>query len=300
MCGMHQPWRSEDEIDAARATVLIADRFPELAGEPVARLSSGWDNVVFRVGDSWLFRIPRREIGAELLTWEIRFLNAIAGSFELPIPVPHFVATPGPDFPWPFAGYPFLEGETACRLDLDDEARVRLAAPLGAFLRRLHELDPHRPGIRGDTIGRVAFRRRLAFTTKRLAYLESVGFLESAARYLPLLDAPPSDRRPCLVHGDLYARHLLVENGALAGIIDWGDAHFGDPACDLTIVWTFLPEEARPAFREAYGPISAITQARAVARAIHHGAGLAQFAHDTEERHLLAESRRLFRQIAAL
>ena len=246
-----------------------------------------------------MFRFPRREMGATLLTAELRVLPVVAGRVTVLVPDPQFVAEAGAAFRWPFAGYRFVPGETACRLELDDAARTRLAAPLGSFLRELHAIPPHHPGIRGDTHGRMALARRVRMTTERLTRLEARGWIEGATRFAPLLTAPPPDARPCLVHGDLYARHIVVDDGDLSGIIDWGDAHFGEPACDLGIAWTFLPEAARDAFLEAYGAVSEATRARAIARALHHGAGLADFAFDTNEPFLMAESRRLFRQIAA-
>ncbi|HYI01687.1 phosphotransferase [Hyalangium sp.] len=87
-----------------------------------------------------------------------------------------------------------------------------------------------------------------------------------------LIDTPPWTRRPCWVHGDLYARHLLVDgHHAVTGVLDWGDVHLGDPAIDLTIAFTFLPPEARGAFRAAYGRIDDATWDRARFRAFHYG-----------------------------
>ena len=77
------------------------------------------------------------------------------------------------------------------------------------------------------------------------------------------------------VHGDLYARHLLVDEARRpCGVIDWGYVHLGDPALDLSIAFSFLPAEARSAFRETYGPIDAATWDRARIRALFYGAGL--------------------------
>src|SRR5690606_21678230 len=77
------------------------------------------------------------------------------------------------------------------------------------------------------------------------------------------------------VHGDLYARHVMVDgHGALAGIIDWGDVHQGDPALDLSIAASFLPPAARPRFAAAYGAIDDATWARARFRALHSGVAL--------------------------
>lgn len=52
------------------------------------------------------------------------------------------------------------------------------------------------------------------------------------------------------VHGDVSAANLLVTDGELSAVIDFGCSSVGDPACDLTIAWTFLSGPSRKAFRE--------------------------------------------------
>ncbi len=334
---MH-PWESDSEIDASQARALIAAHFPDLAALAVTRLSAGWDNVVYRVGEELVFRFPRREMGAQLLTHELRILPALEHALPCPIPEVKHVAAASPAFGWPFAGYRYLPGETACRLDLSDRQRIPLARPVASFLRALHatpvaattlERAPHRkrsrsartlervrdrarrhvlaplaaraswhiPGLTGDAIGRMALGRRSARTLQRLRSLEERGLLTEASRFVRLLTAPASDRPLCLVHGDLYARHVLVQDGALAGIIDWGDAHYGESACDLAVAWSFLPPAAWQEFEDAYGEISTITRRRAIARALHHGAALAEFAHNTSDTALIREVNRVFAQI---
>jgi aminoglycoside phosphotransferase (APT) family kinase protein len=64
------------------------------------------------------------------------------------------------------------------------------------------------------------------------------------------------------IHGDVDARNLLVRGGRLAAVIDFGQTGVGDPACDLTIAWTFFSGAARAAFRDAVAA-DAATWARA-------------------------------------
>ena len=53
------------------------------------------------------------------------------------------------------------------------------------------------------------------------------------------------------IHGDVAASNLLVRNGRLSAVVDFGSSGVGDPACDLTIAWTFLSGESREVFRAA-------------------------------------------------
>jgi aminoglycoside phosphotransferase (APT) family kinase protein len=105
-----------------------------------------------------------------------------------------------------------------------------------------------------------------------------------------LAATPAWDRDPVWVHGDLYSRHLIVDSANLVcGVIDWGDAHVGDPALDLAIAWMFLPPTAWPEFIAAYGGIDSATWRRARFRAITHWVYLREYAESREDANLLRE-----------
>jgi len=55
------------------------------------------------------------------------------------------------------------------------------------------------------------------------------------------------------VHGDVTNSNLLVTNGRLCAVLDFGCSAVGDPACDLAIAWTFFRGESRRAFRHTLG-----------------------------------------------
>jgi aminoglycoside phosphotransferase (APT) family kinase protein len=55
------------------------------------------------------------------------------------------------------------------------------------------------------------------------------------------------------VHGDVTASNLLVRDGRLAAVIDFGCCAVGDPACDLVMAWTFFDDEERRHFRGELG-----------------------------------------------
>ncbi|NED94052.1 aminoglycoside phosphotransferase family protein [Phytoactinopolyspora alkaliphila] len=58
---------------------------------------------------------------------------------------------------------------------------------------------------------------------------------------------------PVWFHGDIAHGNLLVKDGQLAAVIDFGTSGVGDPACDLVIAWTLFSGESREAFRAAVG-----------------------------------------------
>lgn len=55
------------------------------------------------------------------------------------------------------------------------------------------------------------------------------------------------------LHADLMPGNLLVRDGRLTSVIDFGCTGVGDPACDLFPAWNLLPAAAREVFRTALG-----------------------------------------------
>jgi aminoglycoside phosphotransferase (APT) family kinase protein len=248
-----RPWTAEHPVDARLARELVAAQFPALDRDPVA-VGQGWDMDVWRFGDL-AFRFPRRPMAVGLVATELRVLPWLAAHLPLPIPCPTHVGAPSSRFPYPFYGHPFLGGVTADRAAVD---RIALAAPLGTFLKALHALDPTDRGVPVDDL------RGFPALAAQRCLPRAAGTPWEAELRVRLASPPPNPSTPpCVVHGDLYGRHLLVDAGALVGVIDWGDVCLGDRALDLAIVATFLPPEARGAFESAYGPVDGGTWARA-------------------------------------
>jgi aminoglycoside phosphotransferase (APT) family kinase protein len=271
-------WTSDIAIDTALASRLIAEQFPALAPLAVEPLGSGWDNAAFTVGGHIGFRFPRRRVAANLIGREIAALPRIAPYVPLAIPAPTYIGAPTNAYPWYFAGYPLIAGTTADTRALSDATRMTFAEPLGAFLAALHALDPRPFTVRGlppDEIGRLDHEKRLRQTRERREVVNAAGYGDLFEAALAWLEEHPP--QPCadavrtVVHGDLYARHVLIDDAdRITGIIDWGDIHHGDPALDLMIVHLALPPAAYGAFRAAYGPIDERMWNASRYRAMYH------------------------------
>lgn len=57
--------------------------------------------------------------------------------------------------------------------------------------------------------------------------------------------APDGEDPPVWLHGDLHPAHVVVSDGALAGVIDFGDMCAGDPAVDLAAARVLGPTRHR-------------------------------------------------------
>ena len=268
------PWRGPNRLTEEQAHALICEQFPSLAAEPVRPLGQGWDNTAWSVGP-WVFRFPQRPQTAPLLAREIRWLPRLAGRLPVAVPQPAFAGAPSADFPWPFMGHRHLPGQTACARSLTASQQQNLAVALGQLLRLLHRL-PVPAGLPQERDDRTRPARLIAALRQRKA---SPAVIASA---VALQDTAPWRGPPVWAHGDLYARHLLLDPaGQLCGIIDWGDLHAGDAAADLAVGFMQFGPGARQHFLTAYGPVDEATRDRARLRALYCSAVLTDLGRGT-------------------
>ena len=292
-------WASERPSTTARAATLIAAAFPTLRGRPVEPLAEGWDNTVFLVDGTWVFRFPRRQLAVPGLRRELAVLPWIVTRLPLPVPEPEFVADDDdPVDPWPFAGSRLLPGRELADTGLPDGERRTAAAAVGAFLRELHAAPTRQAvpvGLPLDPMGRAWPQARIDDTRAQLRQLVEEDTwagdpdVEAVLAEAQLLDAP--SRPPVLVHGDLHVRHVLVDDeGDAVGVIDWGDVCLADPAVDLALAYTAFSGPARAALLTAYGAVDAERELRARALGVRLSALLAAYAADVDRPALLTEA----------
>ncbi|MGY5884007.1 aminoglycoside phosphotransferase family protein [Modestobacter lacusdianchii] len=237
-------------IDVPLVRRLVAAQFPAWADLPVVRVEpGGWDNRTFRLGTELLVRLPSAQAYAAQVRKEQEWLPRLAPHLPLPIPVPLGRGTPGEGFPWPWSVHRWLDGEDAAAAPVAD--RVALATDLAAFLTALQDVDP----AGGPPAGPHTWLRGAPLTgydAQTRQAIEVLGdTIDGAAAAAVWADALSTswDRPPRWFHGDVAAGNLLVRDGRLAAVLDFGTCGVGDPACDLVIAWTLLDGDSREAFR---------------------------------------------------
>jgi aminoglycoside phosphotransferase (APT) family kinase protein len=247
---------AEVTIDQSLVRALIQEQHADIAHLALNDIGEGWDNRLFRLGDDLVVRLPRRAISAALIEQEQRWLPQLSPRLPLPIPVPRRLGRPGCGFPWPWSITSWFHGRSALLAPPQDLSAAAVA--LGQFVRALHQPAPadapHNPW-RGVPLA--------ARTTALTAHLQQVDGLVDRADVLELwertLSAPPWSRPPLWIHGDLHPGNLLVSDGRLSAVLDFGDLAAGDPATDLSVIWMLLPPATRSAFCEsARGEFDAI------------------------------------------
>ena len=282
-------WDAEVDVDETLVRVLLAEQFSDLDAASARLLGEGWDNSVWVVEEAWAFRFPRRGIAIPGVERELAVLPLLAPLLPVPVPEPRFVGVPSDRFPWPFFGAPLLAGHEPADAELSEVERVELGVALGAILRRLHAadtLDAIDPGraLPVDFNRRADMPVRVSRARENIAALETLGIWRPPVAVERILTAaerlPPSAREPVLAHGDLHQRHVLVADGSLSAVIDWGDVGRADPCIDLMLMWSLVPSSGREAFRSAYGPITDEQLLRARVLALVLDSMLARYAHD--------------------
>ena len=249
-------------IDIALVKGLIAEQFPQWAHLPVTPVEpGGWDNRTFRLGTDMSVRLPSAEHYAAAVVKEQTWLPKIAPLLPLPIPSPLAMGGPGLGYPWKWSVYNWLPGEVACAGRIND--MPRFAMELAAFLLALQRIDtadappaptpptpptPPTHRYRGGSLLIWDEQARAALTVLR----DDIDVDAAAAIWQQALNAEIT-ADPVWFHGDVAAGNLLVEDGELCAVIDFGGLAVGDPACDLAIAWKFFDASSRDIFRSAYG-----------------------------------------------
>ncbi|MDX3072846.1 aminoglycoside phosphotransferase family protein [Streptomyces sp. NPDC088354] len=239
-------------IDAPLVRRLVSAQFPRWRDLPVTPVEKdGWDNRTYRLGDAMTVRLPTGAGYVPAVAKEHTWLPRLAP--RLPVPVPPVLAmgVPGEGYPYPWSVRGWLPGQTADRGHLDD--LPRFAVSVAGFLHALRRCDASGGPLAGEhSWYRGASPAHYDDETRRC--LAVLGGRVDTARATAVWDAALAARwegEPVWFHGDIASGNLLVADGDLAAVIDFGTCGVGDPACDLVITWTFFSGAGREAFRRA-------------------------------------------------
>lgn len=293
----HKPWQQPTALTEKDVRYLLQINFPKLEVDTLSALGDGWDNTTWLINQEWVFRIPKHAEAGQLLRNEMNSLPHLP-KLNARYPKPEFICLEPKAFAYPFYGHRYLQGISADRANLTLNERVSLASELGTFLKHLHAFPVEQAkalAIGFDQIGRADVKKRFAQVQERLHYLMQYDLVNNVDLLTKAFKTNLHIKVPAnwiLGHGDFYARHLLLdENKRLAAVIDWGDCELLFPAVDLAIVYQFLPPTAHQLFWSAYGDVDRITRTLTLAklRAIYSSVTIAWYAHQVQDKCLLAE-----------
>lgn len=244
--------------DVSLVSRLLARQFPHWADLLISPVeSAGTQHSLYRLGEDMVIRLPQVEDAVGQAEKEFQWLPLMAAHLPLAIPVPLAMGRPANGYPWQWSIYRWLVGETATVGQIANSRQA--ATDLGRFLFAFQRVEPADgpPSGRGVTLAeRDSYTREAITSLRDLIDADSVTEVWEAA-----LMAPAWESAPVWTHGDLFPSNLLVKDGRLSAVIDFGDLGLGDPACDMLGAWSFLPADSHKNFRAALA-VSDATWAR--------------------------------------
>jgi len=241
-----------DEVgtDVTLVRRLLTGQFPHWADlriEPVT--SYGTDHDIYRLGDRLAARLPRIADATKQAAMEAQWLPRLAPHLPLAVPAPLAMGRPAEGYPFAWSVCTWLPGQNA---DGTIEDLDRAAVDLAAFVTALRQVEttganPRSPHSRGGPL-----LERDEDVRQAVAQLGDRADGEAVLRsWLGSLSAPAWDGPEVWVHGDLLPGNLLVVDGRLSAVIDFGCLTVGDPACDLLPAWNVFAGDSRARFRAA-------------------------------------------------
>jgi aminoglycoside phosphotransferase (APT) family kinase protein len=224
---------SDADIDEGLVVRLLEQQAPHLARLHVRHVRDGWDNAIWRLGDALAIRITRRAAAVDLHRHEQLWLPILAPRLPLPVPGAVIRGVPSDLFPWPWSVVPWFEGDVAAVAP----PQPAEAAVLGAFLAALHVPAPEDVAANPARGGALASRQAAARMWAEQSPRRDKRLVAEAMSVFHAGVLTPAATERVWLHGDLHARNVLVRQGRLCAVLDWGDVTAGDAAADLATVW---------------------------------------------------------------
>jgi aminoglycoside phosphotransferase (APT) family kinase protein len=210
-------------------------------------VSYGTDHDIYRLGEHLAVRLPRIGWATGQAAKEAKWLPKLAPLLPLAVPTQLAKGHPAEDYPFEWSIYEWLPGENANgAIDELEQAAADLAGFVNA-LRRIDvtDADPRPRGARGAPLAELddPVRRSVAELGDRIDGRAALRSWDES------LTAPAWNGEEVWVHGDLLPGNLLVVDGRLSAVIDFGCLNVGDPACDLQPAWNVFAGGSRARYR---------------------------------------------------
>lgn len=256
------------EQDLVRA--LLREQHPDLADLELRDVDGGWDNQQWRLGEELAVRLPRTERAPALLHTEQTWLPVLAERLPLPTPTPVRIGKPSCLFEHTWTIARWVEGEPA---DHAPVTRIDAADVLAEFLGALHHEAP--AGAPANPARGIPLAGLQEGVDGSFGVIADHASADSAREvWVKALAAPVWHGAARWLHGDLHPANVVVRDGMLAGVIDFGEMCAGDPATDLSAAWILLPAGAAGRFFDAYGQADEATITRARGWAVLRALGM--------------------------
>ncbi|MDF1757754.1 MAG: GNAT family N-acetyltransferase [Legionellaceae bacterium] len=301
------PWLPDFEIKPEELKIFLLENCSVFKSINVPKLiDHGWDNDVYMLEEhNIIFRCPRRKVAATLIQRENTALDFLKNKLNLKIPDPTYKFIGPPNYPYPFHGYNFLDGEAVHKANLSDNNRSQNIYDFAKFLKTLHGIpltEALDAGISPQVFDRTNANKisdqimqrtnQTWFKKYNSLDVNKVSELSEEAKNITL-----DKSNLVIVHGDLYCKHLLFKEKKLTSIIDWGDVGLNHPVVDLASLYSIFPKFCHNEFYAIYGEIDEDIKKYAKFLALHSALACLDFALNHNDLYLEKESERTLKEI---
>ena len=228
---------------------LIKEQFPCYSEFKIKIVEkSGHDNRTFHLGEKMSVRLPSRKEYSGQVEKEARWLPIFKDKITINIQSPIKQGKPNKDYPFKWSINEWIEGETVNYKTVKD--LNTLAIDIAKFLKELQAID----ASEGPKGGLHNYYRGCSLEIYEEETLEAIEKLKNIFDKELLMKIWNKARESeyyengVWIHGDMAINNLLVLNGRLKAVIDFGVLGVGDPACDYVLAWTFFKKDSRRTF----------------------------------------------------
>lgn len=232
---------------------LIKEQFPKWSNldiKPVKNM--GHDNRTYTLGNEMSVRLPSGKDYALQAEKEQNWIPKLRENITTKIPQIIEKGKGNDKYPYCWSICSWIQGDTATRQNIID--MNKFAEDLANFLLELQAVNVQE----GPIAGAHNFYRGgdIAFYDEEYRWLvdEVADYLnldkELAMEIWQLALDSKWEKDGVWVHGDMAPTNVLVLDGKLEAVIDFGILGVGDPACDLAMYWTFFDKSSRKFFKE--------------------------------------------------
>jgi len=238
------------ELEINTIKKILSQQFPQYAHLDIRKvIKSGHDNRTFHLGNDFSLRFPSALEYSTQVQKEHSYCKRLQKSISIQITNPIELGKPSELYPYHFSINQWIDGESINSINIID--KNQLAKDCAKFLVELKRCDTQdsiQPGLhnffRGgdlsvyheETIN--AIQQCRDFNHTQLFDIWNKGTISKHTE----------DK--VWIHGDFERDNILIRNGKLYAVIDFGNMAVGDPACDYVIAWTYFDKSSRAIFLE--------------------------------------------------
>lgn len=238
------------EIETQTIYDIISQQFPHFSHLKIRKVTkSGHDNRTFHLGNEFSLRFPSAFEYSTQVIKEHTFCNRLQKMISFQITSPIELGKPSELFPYHFSINRWIDGESINSSNVSD--KVKLARDCAKFLLELKQCDTSNgiePGAhnfyRGGDLS--VYHDETIHAINQCSEFNQEQCLDIWNEGLNAKHNGPNT----WIHGDFEKDNILVKNGELCAIIDFGNIAVGDPACDYVMAWTYFDKASRKVFIE--------------------------------------------------